>query len=121
MSDKTQVLRAAQAQQVTADWGQLTWFASRQLGNTTELTVGRCVIRPGRQNPLHWHPNCSEILVVLQGTIMHAVENGREERMDVGDTITIPARLPHYARNIGTEDAVLMVVFPTADRRVENE
>ena len=121
MSDKTMVLRAQQADRVEAPWGGLTWYASRKLGNTSELTVGRCVIRPGQNNPMHWHPNCSEVLVVMKGTIMHGVEEGKEVRMEEGDTITIPAKLPHYARNIGTEDAVLMVVFPTADRRVENE
>ena len=121
MSDKTILLPAAQSQRIPQPWGELTWFSSGQLGNTREVTVGRCIIHPGQSNPQHYHPNSSEILVVLQGTIMHAIEDGREVRMDTGDTITIPPHLPHYARNIGTQDAVLMVIFPTPNRQVENE
>jgi len=53
--------------------------------------------------------------------IMHTIENGAETRMEAGDTITIPAKMPHQARNIGDANATLMVVFPTPNRQVENE
>ncbi len=79
------------------------------------------MIKPGQSNPLHWHPNCSELLVVMQGSIMHGIEDKKEVRMEVGDTITIPMNLPHYARNVGTGEAILFVVFPTAERQVVNE
>ena len=46
------------------EWGALTWYANRELGNSTEMTVGRCVLKPGKSNPRHYHPNCSEIVVV---------------------------------------------------------
>ncbi len=80
------------------------------------MTVGKCVLKPGQENPLHRHPNCSEMLVVLQGTIEHVIEEGREVRMGPGDCINLPVNLPHRARNVGSDDALLMISFSSAYR-----
>lgn len=85
------------------------------------MTLGKCVIKPGCENPLHSHPNCSEILVVLQGTIMHLIEDGREKQLQEGDVITLPVNLPHKARNTGNVDAVLLIAFSSADRQTKGE
>lgn len=119
--DQSIILKENENEKLDFDWGNLTWYASRKLGNSEEMTVGKCVLYPGKGNPPHSHPNCSEILTVMQGKIMHQIEDGKEVEMNVGDTITLPPDLPHLARNIGEEDAVLMVVFPTADREVKGE
>jgi quercetin dioxygenase-like cupin family protein len=115
------VLRGREAQVISEDWGELTWFASKALGNSTELTVGRCVIRPGRANPVHSHPNCSEVLVVLQGRITHTLTAGRDVELQEGDTITIPRGIAHQAHNTGEKDAVLLIAFSSADRKTEGE
>jgi mannose-6-phosphate isomerase-like protein (cupin superfamily)/type 1 glutamine amidotransferase len=96
-------------------WGKLEWFASRELGNSTFMTVGIATINPGKENPVHRHPNCDEILHVLQGHIMNRVGD-KEFEMQAGDTVTIPEGMPHNARNIGKEDAVLSIVYNTPDR-----
>src|SRR5882757_6599598 len=106
---------AAQAQRETQPWGELQWFASRALGNSTTMTVGRAIIRPGQANPVHRHPNCDEILQVRSGHIMHKIGD-REVEMQAGDIVTIPQGMAHNARNIGTEDAVLDISFSSADR-----
>jgi len=106
---------SAQAQRETQPWGELQWFASRALGNSTTMTVGRAIIRPGQANPVHRHPNCDEILQVRSGHIMHKIGD-REVEMHAGDIVTIPQGMAHNARNIGTEDAVLDVYFSSADR-----
>jgi quercetin dioxygenase-like cupin family protein len=98
------------------DWGELTWFANRSLGNQSELTVGRCVLKPGCENPLHYHPNCSEVLVVAQGTIEHTAPNGQVAVMQAGDVASIPPNVVHHARNIGTEDAIVWISFSSASR-----
>ncbi len=96
-------------------WGKLEWFASRDLGNTSFLTLGIATINPGKENPLHRHPNCDEVLHVLQGTIMNRVGD-KEYEMHAGDTVTIPEGTPHNARNIGKDDAVLSIAYNTPDR-----
>jgi mannose-6-phosphate isomerase-like protein (cupin superfamily) len=32
-----------------------------------EQTVGLATILPGKQNPVHYHPNCEEVLYVISG------------------------------------------------------
>ena len=108
------------AEQLPADWGCLTWFASGVLGNSAAQTVGRCVLKPGCSNPRHLHPNCEEVLVVISGRIRHTVAGGEAE-LGPGDSVTIPPNIPHQAVNIGTGEAVLFICFSTADRKVQGE
>lgn len=121
MSQRTKVLRSTECTTQETEWGGLTWYASGNLGNSDAMTVGRCVIKPGCRNPSHSHPNCSEVLVVHEGAIRHAVEAGRTVELRAGDVITIPPNLPHYAENIGETDAVLFITFSTPDRQVRGE
>ena len=118
---ETKILHSIDCETIEADWGCLTWYASGKLGNSDEVTVGKCVIRPGCENPLHSHPNCSEILIVLQGKVAHTIEGGEEIELDQGDVITLPANLPHRARNVAEEDAVLLIAFSSADRQTKGE
>ena len=99
-------------------WGHLRWFASRELSNTPGLTVGRCVIRPGRQNPRHVHPNCDEVLYLLSGRLEHIVGEDRHP-MAPGDSIAVPAGVPHCAINVGDTDADMLITFSSGDRQFE--
>ena len=109
------IKRASEATHVQMESGALTWFASRQLGNSEAMTVGRATLRPGGMSARHFHPNCEEILHVLQGDILHTMD-GEEATMGPGDTVTIPANVVHNARNIGDTDALLLICFSSADR-----
>lgn len=118
---KARIVRAHDTESVEAPWGSLDWYANTALGNSDEITVGRCIIKPGCENPMHSHPNCSEILVVLHGRIMHVIEEGREVELTEGDVISLPVNLPHKARNTGEKDAVLLIAFSSADRQTKGE
>ena len=107
---------AANTQEQTFPWGELTWFANRSLGNQNDITVGRCVLRAGRENPPHYHPNCSEVLVVAQGTIEHTAAGGKVAVLHAGDVASIPPNIVHHARNIGKDDAVVWISFSSAAR-----
>ncbi|MFI5732321.1 cupin domain-containing protein [Kribbella sp. NPDC051587] len=98
-------------------WGRLEWMVSGALGNSTTMTLGRCYIRPGEQNSRHYHPNCDEILHVLQGTIEHSVDD-ELVRMGPGDTISIPSGRVHNARNLGDDEAIFVIAFSSPDRQV---
>ena len=115
------LLPYSEAEVVPQDWGQLTWFANRALGNSADVTVGRCLIHPGQSNPRHYHPNCSEILVVMQGHIRHTMEGDKEAEMNEGDTVTIAPGVWHRATNVGDKDAILLIVFTSADRETVGE
>jgi quercetin dioxygenase-like cupin family protein len=114
------VTRAADRQVIEQTWGRITWYASGPLGNSATMTVGEAVIKPGQENPRHYHPNCDEILHVVRGRILHSMGTQQVE-MTVGDTVSIPTGVRHNARNIGTEDAVLAISFSSAHREVIGE
>ncbi|MBF0528924.1 MAG: cupin domain-containing protein [Deltaproteobacteria bacterium] len=111
----------AENEVVKADWGELTWFASAALKNSKDMTIGKCVIKPGRQNPRHMHPNCSEILVVVEGLVEHVMEGGEPVKMYPGDTMTVEPDFFHYATNIGDRDAVMFIAFSSAHREARSE
>ena len=46
----------------------MTWFANRALGNSDEMTVGRCILKPVRTNGRHYRLNCCEILTNFMRT-----------------------------------------------------
>ncbi|WP_020579277.1 cupin domain-containing protein [Actinopolymorpha alba] len=101
-------------------WGKLVWMVSGRLGNSGTMTVGRCHIKPGMENPRHYHPNCDEVLHVLQGTIEHSLDDV-VVTMTAGDTISIPSGVVHNARNISDHDAIFVISFSSADRQAVGE
>ncbi|MBN2714048.1 MAG: cupin domain-containing protein [Planctomycetes bacterium] len=119
--NKAIVTRAGDHKLLKTDWGQLTWYASREQGNSEVVTVGECRINPGCENPKHLHPNCDEVLVVLVGKISHSIEGENDVEMSQGDSISIPPNVKHNARNIGANEAVLSICFSSADRETVGE
>jgi len=121
MNTPIQFLPTNRSTNLEFDWGRLTWFAGRPLGNSEDMTIGRCILKPGMANPRHYHPNCSEILVVVRGRILHTLSDKETVEMGEGDTVTIPANNWHCARNLGNEEAVLFIAFSSADRETIGE
>jgi quercetin dioxygenase-like cupin family protein/type 1 glutamine amidotransferase len=109
------VLRKAKALLEREPWGKLEWFASQGLGNSNVMTTGMVTIDVGKETPLHYHPNCDEILHVLRGRIMQRVAD-REYELQAGDTISIPEGMSHQTRNIGSDAAVLSLSYDSPDR-----
>ncbi|HEY1659926.1 MAG TPA: cupin domain-containing protein [Candidatus Sulfotelmatobacter sp.] len=118
--DTAIVSPAANNQVIQYPWGQLTWYVSRELKNSDTMTVGEAVIKPGLENPRHFHPNCDEVLHVIKGRILQTVGDKSVE-MNEGDTVSIPAGIRHNAKNIGTENAVLAISFSSATRKTIGE
>jgi quercetin dioxygenase-like cupin family protein len=96
-------------------WGRLEWYVSAAIGNSTTMTVGKCVLEPSRQNGRHYHPNCDEILTVLKGRILQSWDD-QSQVMEEGDVVSIPSGVWHSARNIGDEPAELAISFSNAYR-----
>jgi quercetin dioxygenase-like cupin family protein len=116
------LIRRAQAEagRTTAPWGTLCWTASRELGGLAGLTLGRVTLNPGHCNPRHSHPNCDEALYVLSGRLEHSVD-GEVVVLEAGDTLIIPAGVPHQARNLGTEAADTIVAYSSGEREFKLE
>jgi len=110
----------AEAAAIREDWGSLQWTATEELTATPGLTLGRVVLKPGASNPRHSHPNCDEVLYVLSGRLQHET-GGEISILEAGDTLAIPAGVPHQAVNIGTEEADTMVVYSSGRREFKLE
>ena len=94
----------------------IQWLASAAASGARELMFGLTTIDVGGGSPMHRHPNCEEVLHMLDGEIDQLVEGGRAFRMGAGDTITIPRNLRHRAINVGHTPAVMIVAFSSPCR-----
>ena len=101
------------------EWGTLTWYVSKELGNSELITAGICTIKPGCSNPRHLHPNCEEILYVQEGEIFHSYgeDSGSGVSLNGGCSISIPSGILHNAKNVCESDAVLLILFSSAERQ----
>jgi quercetin dioxygenase-like cupin family protein len=77
-------------------------------------------LNPGHANPRHSHPNCDEVLHVLCGRLEHSVGD-EVVVLEPGDTLVIPAGVPHQARTLGTEPADTVVAYSTGRREFRLE
>ena len=110
------VTDAAQLPVEPNSWGTLQWLCNAKLMPGASQTVGLATIMPGKQNPMHYHPNCEEVLYVISGQGVHSYD-GRIIPLKAGMTIRIPAKVKHNLLNTGMEPLRTLVSFSTGDRQ----
>ena len=118
---KTPVIRKTEIPVQTENWGTLQWLVSATGGTSDSMTLGRVTIKPGCKNPAHRHPNCEEILFVVQGTIEHTLPEGGSVHLEAGDCIVLPREGGHQATNTGSEEAVVIVAYNAGERKTIGE
>lgn len=100
-------------------WGQLSWLIGEEQTPGAEQTFGVVTIQPGKRNPLHMHPNCEELLYVVEGEADHKL--GDEMfHIKAGDVIRIPRGVEHWAQATGDAPLVAVISFSAPDRTTEN-
>ena len=97
-------------------WGTLQWVCNQKLMPGAAQTVGLATTFPGKQNPVHYHPNCEEVLYVLSGEGLHSYD-GRVIPLKPGMTIRIPAQVKHNLANTGKETLRTLISFSSGDRK----
>lgn len=104
------------AQAEAFDWGSIQWLVSvRQLADS-QLTFGYVEIKPGMKNTRHYHPNCDEVLFLLEGELEHSLGEARFP-LRAGAAIHIPMGTPHDAANRGDVVARMVVAYSSGDRQ----
>ena len=98
------------------DWGTLQWVCNGKLMPGAEQTVGLATILPGKQNPVHYHPNCEEVLYVISGQGLQSYDD-RTVELKTGMTIRIPVKVKHNLVNTGAEPLRTLVSFSSGDRQ----
>jgi mannose-6-phosphate isomerase-like protein (cupin superfamily) len=96
-------------------WGSLNFVSDKALTGVDGVTVGMARIVSGAENPLHIHANCSEIILLLSGSVEHVVG---EDVVDLtaGDMLIVPAGVAHQARSVGSTPAEMVVVYDSGER-----
>jgi quercetin dioxygenase-like cupin family protein len=117
-SESKAVCRATSGEVIEMAWGRLVWTVSGALGNSNTMSVGRATIRAGMENPRHRHPNCDEVLHVIEGRVEH-IEDSGSWVLDPGDSVSIPKGVWHQARSLGSEDAQVVICFNSPNRLTE--
>jgi quercetin dioxygenase-like cupin family protein len=115
------VIRKDGSEVVETSWGSLQWLVSGKDGTSENMTLGRVTFKPGCANPPHSHPNCEEILYVVEGKVEHTLPEGGTTVLNVGDSIVLPPGGKHFAKNIGDGEAVVLVAFNSAERETAGE
>lgn len=118
--NRQDVLRSIHDEEpVSLSWGKLVWLVGEEQTPGAEQTMGIVTIQPGKRNPLHKHPNCEELLYVLEGEADHKL--GDEMfHISAGDVIRIPRGIEHWAHAKGDTPLVAVITFSAPDRRTDN-
>jgi len=103
---------------VAHPWGWLNLVSEVATTGIDGVTVGMARIEPGAENPLHIHGNCSEIILLLSGSVEHVVGEEVVE-LTAGDVLIVPQAVPHQARSVGTTAAEMVVVYNSGERGFE--
>ena len=96
-------------------WGSLRWLMTDKIDPQSHITLGIAELNPGKSNPLHIHDNCEEVVYILSGSCEQRVGD-RTVLMKAGDTLHIPAGVPHTARALGKETLRSLVAYNSGDR-----
>ena len=96
-------------------WGWIRWLMNAEIDPQAEMTFGMVYIKPHQENPAHLHPNCNEILHVLEGSCEHLV--GEEwVTLKKGDTLRVPQDVPHRART-RDQSCLAVITYNTGNRQ----
>ncbi len=111
-----QVKRDVGADAELTPWGSVQWAVREGDPPGAEQTFAVAVFDAGEGNVEHTHPNCEEIVYVVEGEIDHTLGEQRT-RLGPGDLIVVPRGVPHRLINDGQSPARTVIVFSSPDRQ----
>ena len=114
--DRDRIATVDAGQAMPFDWGSIQWLISGSQVADSRLTFGYVEILPGQKNAKHDHPNCDEVLYLIEGELQHSLGDERFP-LRAGMAIHIPTGVPHDAINSGTSTARMVVAYSTDDRQ----
>lgn len=83
--------------------------------NTLGISMNRVDLAPGGVNPPHVHPRASELVYVVEGTIIAGFITTNNtlfsHKLEKGDVFVFPRGLIHFQQNIGPSAAVAITAF----------
>jgi quercetin dioxygenase-like cupin family protein len=113
-----QVRRGVGTRAEATDFGSIEWAVSIGSPPGAEQTVGLATFDAGKSNVEHVHPNCEEVVYVLDGEVEHTLGDERVA-LRAGDLIVVPRGVPHRLLNESSAPVRAFVVFSSPERRFE--
>jgi quercetin dioxygenase-like cupin family protein len=93
----------------TRPFGVIEWAVG------AEAAVAAATFDDGGDNVEHTHPNCEEIVYVLEGEIEHTLGEASSV-LRAGDLIIVPRDIPHRLMNRSGAPCRMLIAFTHPDR-----
>ena len=109
--------KLAEAERV--EFGPLSFYHPLVADGDTPVRTGIQTAAPGYVAPMHWHPYV-EILFIIEGEMEAWLEGGENDpvRLGPGDSVALPANVPHSFRSVGDQEMRLLGIHSSPDRTV---
>lgn len=91
-------------------YGRFEWIRLPDERTPDGISIGRCIIEPGKEWPNHHHSGYEQMMYVVSGRGIHRV-NGEIRELSPGIVEYIPVGALHYVRNTGHEPLVHLSVY----------
>jgi transcriptional regulator with XRE-family HTH domain len=106
------IIRGENRSLLTLEWSKAEVESLGFLGDGSRFQAALVRIKPGGISGKHARPSMNdEFVFVYEGTAVLALsDDGREELVHKGDSITIPSGVNRQWRNEGTDDVQLVIV-----------
>lgn len=98
----------------------MQWLMDDAIQTGAGLSLARMIVEPGITSEAHRHTNCTEAIHVLSGSIEQR-SGDVWTTLDAGDTILIPIDAVHQTRNVGTDEAVMVIAYSSGSRVYDTE
>jgi quercetin dioxygenase-like cupin family protein len=85
------------------------WMLNRDAGGPEQIELHVVELAPGFVHDLHRHPNCGELVYVLEGEGLHLSEGAEPVRQVKGDLTYIPANEWHGLANASETEPLLVI------------
>ena len=103
------------AEQPSAEWraGVLTRLRVSEALGARSLCVGEQWFQPGKEAPLHRHPNAEEVVTVLAGSALFSLD-GVESLVHADASVILPAGSVHGFANVGDDALHVLGIYSSA-------
>ena len=111
-----QIRRDVGAAADATDFGSVHWAVREGHPPGAEQTIGLAVFDAGKSNVEHTHPNCEEVVYVMDGEVEHMLGD-QKTILRSGDLIVVPRDVPHRLMNTSGAACKTLIVFSSPDRQ----
>ncbi len=111
-----QIRRDVGAAAEATEFGSVHWAVREGHPAGAEQTIGLATFAAGKSNVEHIHPNCEEVVYVLDGEVEHTLGD-QTTILRSGDLIVVPRDVPHRLINSSDAACKTLIVFSSPDRQ----